>query len=130
MGAPRAIALCRCFGGALDFQVGRWAEAEAALREAVGLYREIGAASGESLSLQRLGVLLTARGRLDQALASLEEGTLAAERAILRSHCLTRVHASTVRNRLAAGDLDAAQRSLAEGRATASRHGNCLTCNA
>ena len=46
MGAPRAIALCQCFNGALEFQAGHWAEAEAALRDSIQLNREIGAASG------------------------------------------------------------------------------------
>jgi tetratricopeptide (TPR) repeat protein len=67
MGAPRALALCRCFGGALEFQLGRWKEAESSLREAVALYRDLRAASGDALSQQRLGVLLTAKGQLDQA---------------------------------------------------------------
>ncbi len=62
MGAPRAIALCQCFNGALEFQAGYWIEAESVLRESVKLYRELGAASGEALALQRLGILLTARG--------------------------------------------------------------------
>jgi tetratricopeptide (TPR) repeat protein len=68
MGAPRAIALCQCFNGALEFQAGRWSEAEPALRESIKLYHELGAAAGEALALQRLGTLLTARGRLDEAL--------------------------------------------------------------
>lgn len=130
MGAPRAIALCRSFGGVLEFQGGDWASAEQQLRDAVDIYRRVKGASGESLSLQRLGVLLTARGRLDEGLAVLAEAGFAAERALMRSHCMTRVHASTARNRLAAGDLAAAASSLAEGLDMASRHGNCLTCNA
>jgi hypothetical protein len=60
MGAPRAITLCQCFNGALEFQ-GYWIEARSVLRESVKLYRELGAASGEARS-QRLGILLTARG--------------------------------------------------------------------
>jgi len=64
MGAPRAVALCQNFGGYLDFQSGAWDEAEQSLCYAVETYRVFGAASGESLSLQRLGVLLTAKGRL------------------------------------------------------------------
>jgi ATP/maltotriose-dependent transcriptional regulator MalT len=130
MGAPRAIALCQSFGGVLEFQSGDWVRAEGQLREAVDIYRGLSGASGESLSLQRLGVLLTARGLLDEALVALTDAGLAAERAVLRSHCMTRVHASIARNRLAAGDLHAAAESLAEGMATARRHGNCLTCNA
>lgn len=130
MGAPRAIALCQCFSGALDFQVGRWDVAERDLREAIERYRGIGAASGESLSLQRLGVLLTARGRLDEAIAALDEGVVVAERAIMRSHCLTRLQASLARNRLAAGDLDGATEAIAVGDLHAARHGHCVTCNA
>jgi hypothetical protein len=68
MGAPRAIALCQCFSGALEFQAGHWAAAEAALHESIQLYREIGAASGEALACQRLGVLQTARGQFDEGL--------------------------------------------------------------
>ncbi|HLF27320.1 MAG TPA: hypothetical protein VJG32_13375 [Anaerolineae bacterium] len=56
MNAPRAIALCQCFNGALEFQAGRWDEAEAALRNSIQLHREIAAASGEALACQRLGV--------------------------------------------------------------------------
>lgn len=130
MGALRAVALCRCFSGALRFQTGRWDQAETELREAVDLYRQVDGASGESLSLQRLGVLLTARGKLDEALDLLHEGTAAAERATMRSHCLTRLYASMVRNRLAAGDQQAAVQAMREGASTAERHGHCVTCNA
>lgn len=130
MGAPRAIALCQCFSGALDFQVGDWAAAERDLREAIERYRGIGAASGEALSLQRLGVLLTARGQLDEALSALDEGVVVAERAIMRSHCLTRLQASLARNRLAACDLAGAREAIATGDLHAARHGHCVTCNA
>jgi tetratricopeptide (TPR) repeat protein len=130
MGAPRAVALCQCFNGALEFQSGHWAEAESALRESVKLYRELGAASGEALALQRLGTLLTARGRLDEAMSVFEEGTTVAERATMRAHCLTRLYASMTRNRLMANDLDAADHYLALGLAMSERHGHCATCHA
>jgi tetratricopeptide (TPR) repeat protein len=129
MNAPRAIALCQCFNGALDFQAGRWAEAEAALRDSIQGHREIAAASGEALACQRLGVLLTARGQLDEGLAILEEGVAAAERALLRAHCLARLYASMTRNRLAAGDVEAADHYLALGLAMGERHGSCATCD-
>jgi predicted negative regulator of RcsB-dependent stress response len=130
MGAPRAIALCRCFDGALEFQAGNWDAAEASLRESIRLHREIGAASGEALACQRLGVLLTARGRLEEGKAILEEGLIAAERALLRAHCLTRLYAALARNRLSEGDLAAADEALAQGLAMSQRHGHCTTCNA
>ncbi|OGO38502.1 MAG: hypothetical protein A2W35_17265 [Chloroflexi bacterium RBG_16_57_11] len=130
MGAPRAIALCQCFNGALEFQAGHWAEAEAALGESIQLYREIGASSGEALACQRLGVLQTARGQLAEGLATLEEGVLAAERALMRAHCLTRLYAAMARNRLAAGEVVAAGNILALGLAMSERHGHCTTCDA
>ena len=130
MGAARAVALCHCFAGALEFQSGHWVSAEASLRAAIGLYRQIGAAFGEALSCQRLGALLTAKGSIAEGLAILQEGLAAAERALLRAHCLTRVNASLVRNRLAAGDLIAADQALTVGLAMSERHGNCSTCYA
>ena len=77
-----------------------------------------------------MGALLTAQGRIDEGLAILQEGVGAAERALLRAHCLTRLNASLVRNRLAAGDLMAADEALTLGVATSERHGTCLTCYA
>ncbi len=130
MRAPRAIALCESFAGTLDFQGGRWDEARSRLERAIEGFRQVGSASGEALSLQRLAVLLTARGELEPARALLDEGLVVGGRAAMRSHCLTRIHASLARNRLAAGDRQAAQASLNEGLAEAARHGHCATCNA
>jgi ATP/maltotriose-dependent transcriptional regulator MalT len=130
MGATRAIALCHCFAGALEFQSGHWATAWDALRKSIQLYREIGAASGEALACQRLGALLTAQGQLEEGLAILSEGLVAAERALMRAHCLTRVYATIVGNHLAAADLPAADQALTLGLAMSERHGNCATCDA
>lgn len=130
MGAPRAVALCQCFNGALEFQAGHWKEAEAVLRESIKMYRELGAASGEAVALQRLGVLLTARGQLDEAMTVLEDGVIVAERAIMRAHCLTRLYASMTRNRLMAGEIEAANHYLELGLSLSERHGHCATCHA
>lgn len=130
MNAPRAIALCQCFNGALEFQAGHWREAEAALRESIRLHREIGAASGEALACQRLGALQTARGQLGEGVATLEEGISAAERALLRAHCLVRLFATMVRNRLEANELAAASEALELGLKMSVRHGDCATCDA
>jgi DNA-binding SARP family transcriptional activator len=129
MKAPRAIALCENFAGTVDFLAGRWDEAERQLRGSIQGFRLVGSASGEALSLQRLAVLLTAKGELDEARRLLDEGIVVGERAAMRSHCLTRLYASLARNRLAAGDHEGAQASLAEGLAEAARHGNCSTCS-
>jgi len=130
MGAPRAIALCQCFNGALEYQAGHWDEAESALNESIKLYRELGAASGEALAWQRLGVLQTARGQIETAMASFEEGILAAERAVMRAHCQARLYAAMTRNRLIATDVQAAEQYLALGLEMSRRHGNCATCDA
>jgi tetratricopeptide (TPR) repeat protein len=130
MSAPRAVALCRCFNGALEFQAGNWADAETSLRESIALYRELGAASGEAIARQQLSVVLTARRQFDEALALLEEGTVVAERAVMRAHCLARIYASMARNRLQAGDVPAAAEALDQGLHMSERHGNCATCDA
>lgn len=129
MKAPRAVALCENFAGTVEFLAGRWDEADARLRCAVEGFREVASASGEALSLQRLAVLLTARGMLDDGHRLLDEGIVVAERAAMRSHCLTRMYASLARNRLAAGDHAGASASLQEGLAESARHGHCTTCN-
>ena len=124
MGAVRAIALCQCFGGALEYQAGHWQQAEAALRESIQLYRQIGAAVGEAL-VQRG----ERRGQLDEGMSTLETGVVAAERADLRAHCLTRLYATMTRNRLMAGDVTAGERALALGLGTSEQHGHCSTCD-
>lgn len=130
MNAPRAIALCQCFNGALEFRVGNWDEADASLQQAIQVYRDLDAASGEALSWQRLGVLQTARGEYEEGLGSLQEGVAVAERATMRAHCLARLYASMTENRLQTGDLEAADEYLSAGLAMGDRHGNCTTCDA
>ena len=129
MNTPRAIALCQCFNGRLEYVAGHWPEAEAALRESIKLHRELGAASGEALAWQQLGVLQSARGQLEEAMVSLQEGVIAAERAVMRAHCLTRLYASMTRNRLTAGDIETAEHYLALGLEMGERHGSCATCD-
>lgn len=130
MGAPRAIALCQSFNGALEFQVREWEPAEAALHEAITLFSQIGAADGEAISCQRLGTLQTARGRLAKGLATLERGVVAAKHAKMRAHIQGRLQAALTRNRLLAGDLAAADEALALGLALTESHGNCALCEA
>ncbi|MBE0411960.1 MAG: tetratricopeptide repeat protein [Anaerolineales bacterium] len=130
MGAPRAIALCKCFSGALEYQAGNWEEAETVLAESIKLYRELGAASGEALAWQRLGVIQTARGQFEEAMDSFREGLEVADRAMMRAHCQIRLFASMIRNRLLAGDLKTAEEYFKLGLEMSVRHGNCVTCDA
>lgn len=129
IGAPRAIALCQCFNGMVEFQAGHRPEAEAALRESIQLFRQLGAAAGEAIACQVLGVLQTAQGQLDEGLSTLEEGVVAAKHALLRAHLLARLYAAIARNRLIAGDLSAADNALSLGLAQTQRHGHCTMCD-
>jgi tetratricopeptide (TPR) repeat protein len=63
-------------------------------------------------------------------MTTLGDSVVTGERAVLRAHCLTRSYATMARNRLAAGDLAAADEYMQQGLAVARRHGNCITCNA
>jgi predicted negative regulator of RcsB-dependent stress response len=120
--------LCQSFNGALEFQARRWSEAEEALRESIQLFRQIGAADGEALSCQRLGILQTEQGQLDEALSTLEDGIIAAKHANMRAHIQGRLYAAIARNRLLAGDLSAAAEALTLGQAVTESHGHCPLC--
>ncbi len=130
MNAPRAIAMCQCFNGALEFQAGHWAEAIRSLKDSIQIYKKLGAASGEALAWQRLGVVQSAQGQLSAAMGSFEEGIAAAEWATMRAHCLSRLHASMTSNRILADDIEAADQFLEQGLALGRQHGNCSTCDA
>jgi DNA-binding SARP family transcriptional activator/tetratricopeptide (TPR) repeat protein len=128
--APDALAVARLGEGAAALAMGRLDEAETALREALRGHRASGSALGEALALERLAALLTLRGWTDEAVELIDEGIVVAERAMLRQHALTRLHATEARNRLAAGAPYAAEDALREASETAARHGECVSCDA
>jgi hypothetical protein len=124
------VAVGRAGEGVAALAAGQLDLAEAALGDALAGHRAAGSALGEALALERLASLLTLRGRLDEALAAVDEGIVAAERATLRRHALTRLHATEARNRLAAGALQAAEVAVREASEAAARHGDCVVCDA
>lgn len=128
MGATRAVAICQSVNGALEFQAEHWEASEAALRESISLSRQLGAGLGEAVGSERLGNLLTAQGRLQESLAVLQEGLIAAKRGSKRSHTLARLYGAMARNRLAAEDVPAAAEALSLGLHMAEEHGRCGTC--
>jgi predicted negative regulator of RcsB-dependent stress response len=128
--AAAAIAEGRHGEGVAALAAGDLDLAEAALRDALERHRAIGSAIGEALARERLACLLTVRGRLDEALALVDLGIVVAERARLRRHALTRLHAMEARNRLAAGALYGAEDAAREASETAVRHGECAACDA
>ncbi|HEY6100506.1 MAG TPA: transcriptional regulator, partial [Anaeromyxobacter sp.] len=128
--APDAVAVARFGEGAAALALGRLDAAEAALRDALRGHRAAGFALGEALALERLAALFTVSGRGDEALELIDDGLVVAERATLRLHALTRLHATEARNRLAAGALYAAEDAWREASETAARHGECVSCDA
>jgi hypothetical protein len=129
LGALRVLALCRCVAGTLAHIEERADEAERSLRKAAELFRQAGIASGEASSLVRLGSVLTAQRRFDEARAVLQDGLFVAERATMRSHVLVRLHAAIARNFLSSGEIESARAAVHEGFAAEERAGRCMGCH-
>jgi tetratricopeptide (TPR) repeat protein len=127
-GDATGAAVARAVEGAAALAGGRVDLAEEPLREAAAALPGTSAALAAAFALERLGALLGARGRHDEALAALGEGLLAAERAGLRWHALARLHAAIAANRLAAGAVHAAEDAAREASESLARHGPCVTC--
>jgi tetratricopeptide (TPR) repeat protein len=129
-GASETAASALLGRGTAALAAGRLDVAEASVREALDLFRRTGSALGEALALERLGTILTVRGRLEPGLDAIAAGVVTAERGLLRRHALTRLHAAEARNRLAAGALYAAEDAAREASASAALHGECVACDA
>jgi tetratricopeptide (TPR) repeat protein len=129
IGANRALAMCTLFLGTAEYFQGRFHQALANLQKARELYAELHAFAGEAISLQRMGVVGTALGRLDEAHEYLREGLRVSERAMMKAHCLVRLYATLGRNRLEAGDYPAVREAVEAGLAVEAKHGLCVTCN-
>ena len=128
--APSAMALARMMEGTLATRAASFDVAEAALRDAHRLFLAAGSSLGEAFALDGLAALLTARGRVEEAMGILGEGVVVAERSTLRRHALTRLHATLARNRLAAGAIYAAEDAAREASELIARHGECAVCHA
>jgi hypothetical protein len=122
--------VARAVEGAAALAGGRLDLAEGPLREAAAALSTTTAALAQAFALERLAALLDASGRHDEAQRVLGEGVLAAERAGLRWHGLTRLYTALARNRLAAGATHAAADAGREASESATRHGPCVTCHA
>jgi hypothetical protein len=129
IGATRALAMCTLFIGTAEYMHGQFTGALAHLSPARRLYHELDAAAGEAMALQRMGVVGTALGRMDEARDFLHAGLRLAEHAMMRPHCLVRLYAALGRNRLEAGDLNASLQAVEAGLNVEAEHGSCVMCN-
>jgi tetratricopeptide (TPR) repeat protein len=116
--------------GAAHLAAGDLAAADAPLREARARFRSGGSALGEALTLQRLGTLQGAAGRLHEAMELLAEGLVVAERAPLRHHATLRLQVTQAHARFAAGSLHVAEVIARDAADCAVRHGVCTSCEA
>ena len=129
IGASRALALCQCFIGAAQYFQGRFQDAIGNLNLARDLYAKLDAAAGEAMALQRLAVVETALGRLQEAERHVQEGLALAEQALMKPHCLVRLYATLGKNRLEAVDYKGVLSAVEAGLAVEEKHGLCITCN-
>lgn len=129
IGASRALAMCTLFIGTAEYFQGRFRDALSNLSKARELYARLEAFAGEATSLQRMGLVATALGRLDEAYGYLHEGLRIAERAMMKPHCLVRLYATLGRNRMEAGDYAGVREAVEAGLAVEANHGLCVTCN-
>jgi tetratricopeptide (TPR) repeat protein len=93
VGNLRAMALCQHALGSVHFLLGRWPESRGELGRSVRLARSVGAAQGEVIGSQRLGLLETAMGDLEDGYRRLRQ-TVKVARASqsiqVRHHSFTR----------------------------------------
>lgn len=123
------MALCQAFIGAAQYFQGHFQDALENLNLARDLYRRLDAAAGEAMALQRIAVVETALGRLNEAESHVEEGLAIAERALMKPHCLVRLYATLGKNRLEAVDYKGVLSAVEAGLAVEGQHGLCITCN-
>jgi len=128
--SANAQALGRAIQGVVSFLAGALLPAETALGEAAAQHAVAGSALCEAFALEQLGLLFSAAGRHDQARSALTDAVVAAERAALRRHALLRAHASLGAVLLAAGARSEAGHALHQAEDLATRHGECVLCDA
>lgn len=95
-GSARAAAHAALVRGETELLNGHLEEAEATLREAADRHRGTKTNSGESLSLERLAEVSTARGQRWKARRLLESALRLAEGDPLGSHLLVKIHGAMV----------------------------------
>jgi tetratricopeptide (TPR) repeat protein len=127
-GALRTLAYCYSYIGSTEYLQGKFNDAISSLLRSLTLYQEIDAPSGEAMVLQRLGVVRTATGDWDKALADLNRALEIARGYILQGHSMMRIYATLSRNRLEAADYPHALEYARRGLEIEERHGRCLVC--
>jgi DNA-binding SARP family transcriptional activator/tetratricopeptide (TPR) repeat protein len=125
-GALRAEAFACALAGEAALLGGDLATAEHELQEAVDLHHDIGAASGESHSLQRLAEVRLAQGDRDDANRLLQRALPLARWSMISMHLLQRIFGTLI---LAAPDANRARAMVDRAESTLGTDDSCLFCN-
>lgn len=125
-GALRAVAFAAALAGEANLLAGDLDAAERELEEAIDLHRDIGAAAGESHSLQRLAEVKLARGDRDGAMRLLQRALPLARWSALSLHLLQRVYGTMI---LAAPDADTARSIVDRAESALGTEDRCQFCD-
>lgn len=129
MGDLRCVAVCHYALGSMEFLRTNFQEAARHLGRALELHHKIGSPAGEAYTLAREALLHTARGELEAGWQAVERGLEAAQEAAVRDHCLMRLYAAGLWNRLEAGDLEAAHKLAHKGTGLETVGAPCPVCS-
>ncbi|MEX0761017.1 MAG: hypothetical protein WD333_01065 [Dehalococcoidia bacterium] len=133
VGNRRAESLCYHALGAVQYLRGEWSGSREAFNQSVSLAWDVGATFGVVLGEQRLALLETGLGRLDEArerLLRVLDIARNSDNMMVQVHSFTRVLSTLCLNRLEAGDLAGATDYLAQGLASQQETGECIPCDA
>jgi DNA-binding SARP family transcriptional activator len=125
-GSTRAAGHAALIRGETELMAGQVETAEATLRRATDLLRGTKTRSGESLSLERLAEVSTARGQRWKARRQLQSALRLAEGDALGSHLLVKIHGAMVE---AAADPAEAAAVAADGERALAGSDVCQQCS-
>ena len=125
-GALRAVAFASALIGEASLLSGDLERAAVELQEAIDLHHDLGSATGEAHSLQRLAEVRLAEGDRDEANRLLQRALPLARWSMLAMHVLQRVYGTMV---LAAPDAAAARAMVDRAESTLGVEDNCAFCS-
>lgn len=129
VGDLRCVAVCHYALGSMEFLRTNLQEAARHLGRALELHHRIGSPAGEAYTLAREALLHTARGELEAGWRAVERGLEAAAQAAVRDHCLMRLYAAGLWNRLEARDRTRAERLARAGLDLEAQGTLCPVCS-
>ncbi len=129
LGDLRCVAVCHYALGSMALLRGHPEQAEQNLEEALELNHRIGSPAGVAYTLARQASLRTGQGDAEAGWALVQEGLEVAQQAAVWDHCLQRLCATGIWNRLEAGDLASAEELAQTARKLEEERRTCTVCS-